>query len=183
MKVTYYVASSLDGFIAREDGDVSWLDDLGISGDSGYADFFGSVDGLIMGRKTYEAIASFSGWPYGDKPTWVCSSQDLEPMAGANLQPPLPVPQVIQTAQQMGLQHLWVIGGGALAGSLINQSLLTILSVAQMPIILGNGIPLFSGITAFPKLRLKSCQTYTDGFCQLTYHIESAESIEWDSSL
>ena len=64
MKVTYYVASSLDGYIAKEDGDVSWLEDLNISmEDAGYDKFYSTVDALVMGRKTYELVVSFGQWP------------------------------------------------------------------------------------------------------------------------
>ena len=70
MKSTYYVASSLDSYIAKEDGDVSWLDDLGISPEeSGYEEFYSTVDALVMGRETYDKLHEFGSWPYGDKPT------------------------------------------------------------------------------------------------------------------
>ncbi len=70
MKITYYVATSLDGFIAKKGGDISWLDDMNIDmADAGYDDFFTSVDGLVMGRNTYDFIFNYGSWPYGDKPT------------------------------------------------------------------------------------------------------------------
>ena len=83
MKVTYYVAKSLDDFIAREDGDVSWLDTLGISmEETGYDDFFAGVDSLVMGRDTYDFVHHFGSWPYSDKPTWVCTSREITPLEG-----------------------------------------------------------------------------------------------------
>jgi len=75
MKITYYVASSLDGYIAKEDGDVSWLEQLNIPmEETGYDEFYSTVDAIVMGRNTYKMIVSFGQWPYGDKPGWVCTS-------------------------------------------------------------------------------------------------------------
>lgn len=72
MDVTYYFASSIDGFIATEEGDVSWMETLGVPYDhEGYSQFVSTVDGLIMGRKTYDMIRNFGTWPYGKRPTWV----------------------------------------------------------------------------------------------------------------
>lgn len=86
MKITYSAAASLDGFIAREDGDVSWLDEMDIgTNDTGLEEFFGTIDGLVMGRKTYDFVFNYGSWPYEDKPTWVCTHSDLEPLEGANL--------------------------------------------------------------------------------------------------
>lgn len=173
MRVTYYVACSLDGHIAQEDGSVSWLDDIGISQEeSGYDDFFLTVDALMMGRKTYESISGFGCWPYGNKPVWVCSSRDITPIEGANLQKPLPPSHVVEVADNAGLTHVWVVGGGVLAASLMNDSLLTDIRVVQIPILLGSGIPLFNGLADLTRVHLKSCQTNTSGFCQLNYVIE-----------
>lgn len=85
MKITYYVASSLDGYIAKEDGDVSWLDDLGISlEESGYEEFYSTVDALVMGRNTYDVVSAFGSWPYGDSPTWACTTNAVNVTADCN---------------------------------------------------------------------------------------------------
>lgn len=145
MKVTYYAAMSSDGFIARKDGDVSWLDDLDIDySGTGYEDFFASVDGLVMGRGTYDFIFDYGSWPYEEKPTWVCTNHELEVLEGANLHIAKPPQQVIDEAQQQGLTHLWLVGGGKLASAFLNAGLLTHLNISAMPITLSAGIPLFS---------------------------------------
>ena len=145
MKITYSAACSLDGFIAREDGDVSWLDQLDIGSDETDLErFFQSVDGLIMGRKTYEFVFHYGTWPYEDKPTWVCSHNVVEPMKGANLNVVQNVEDVIAQATSKGMQHLWLVGGGRLASSCLAKGMLTHLSIAEMPIALNSGIPLFS---------------------------------------
>ncbi len=145
MKITYYVATSLDGFIAREDGDVSWLDDMNIDmADAGYDDFFASIDGLAMGRNTYDSVFNYGSWPYGDKPTWVFTSRDLKTMEGANLKIVKTADDVIKEAESKGLKHLWLVGGGKLASSFLEKGMLTHLSISEMPVKLEAGIPLFA---------------------------------------
>ena len=145
MKITYYAATSLDGFIAREDGDVSWLDDLNIDmADTGYDDFFASIDGLAMGRNTYDFVFNYGSWPYGDKPTWVCTSSELETLEGANLKIVKTADDVVKEARSKGLKHLWLVGGGKLASSFLEKGLLTHLSISEMPVKLESGIPLFA---------------------------------------
>ena len=145
MKITYFAAASLDGFIARENGDVSWLDKMNIDpNDSVLEEFFRSVDGLVMGRQTYDFVFEYGTWPYEDKPTWVCTSRDLKPLEGANLIVTGDIEEVVKDASTQGLQHLWLVGGGKLASSFMNNNLITDLSISEMPIYLGTGIPLFS---------------------------------------
>ncbi|GAA5317546.1 MAG: dihydrofolate reductase family protein [Candidatus Pelagadaptatus aseana] len=172
MKVTYYVAASLDGFIAKADGDVSWLDQLGISMDeSGYEEFYATVDGLIMGRKTYEMIVSFGEWPYGEKPVWVCSSTPQSPMSGCNLQPETDPQTVCDSARQMGIEHLWCVGGGGLAAALLQADCLTNVSVSLMPLLLGEGIPLFAELSADHRLTLVNHRLHGSGMVQLEYRL------------
>ena len=145
MKITYYAAISTDGFIAREDGDVSWLDEMSIDmDDTGYVDFFSSVDGLVMGRATYDFVFDYGSWPYEDKPSWVCTSSHLKIMEGANLEIVKTAEDVIKSAKSKGLKHLWMVGGGKLASSFLVKGLLTHLSISEMPITLKTGIPLFA---------------------------------------
>lgn len=146
MKITYYVASSLDGFIARENGDVSWLDELDIDMEqTGYDAFFASVDGLVMGRNTYDFIFNYGSWPYEDRPAWVCTSTDIERLPAANINLAKTVDEVVKAAKEQGLQHLWLVGGGQLASSFLDRGLISHLSIAEMPITLQSGIKLFSG--------------------------------------
>lgn len=145
MKITYYAASSLDGFIAKQDGDVAWLDDMNIDMEqTGYDDFFASIDGLVMGRDTYDFVFNYGSWPYEDKPTWVCTSRHLKILKGANLKIVKTADDVIKQAASMGLKHLWLVGGAKLASSFLEKGLLTHLSISEMPIKLGFGIPLFA---------------------------------------
>jgi len=170
MDVTYYVAASLDGFIADSDGGVGWLEDAGIPIEqSGCAEFSDTVDGLVVGRKTYDQVCGFGAWPYGDKPTWVCSTQSVVPVPGCNMQRPAPPDEVVARARDAGLKHLWVLGGGVLAGSMLREGLLTRISVATMPIVLGKGIGLFGGLDRNVLLVLERSHEFAAGFVQHEY--------------
>ncbi|MEM9450936.1 MAG: dihydrofolate reductase family protein [Cyanobacteria bacterium P01_E01_bin.6] len=145
MKITYSVAASRDGFIAREDGDVSWLDEMNIdSNETGLEEFFRSIDGLVMGRRTYDFVFNYGSWPYENKPTWVCTHSALQPIEGANLIVVGDIDNVVNGAVTRGIEHLWLVGGGQLASSFLAKGLITNLSIAEMPIKLERGIPLFS---------------------------------------
>ncbi|MEM7064771.1 MAG: dihydrofolate reductase family protein [Cyanobacteria bacterium P01_B01_bin.77] len=145
MKITYYVAASLDGFIARADGDVSWLDEMDLGEDeTDLEEFFGTVDGLVMGRNTYDFIFNYGSWPYDDKPTWICTSRELQPLEGANLIVVGNIDDVVSGAASRDCSHLWLVGGGRLASACLAKGLITNVSIAEMPIELGAGIPLFS---------------------------------------
>jgi dihydrofolate reductase len=173
MKVTYYVASSLDGFIAAEDGSVAWLDELGIAmEDTGYDAFYATVDALVMGRGTYEMIHSFGTWPYGDKPTWVCTNGEIEPMEGANIQKGKLPDEVAAEAGKTRINHLWLVGGGKLAASFLDAGLLTDISISQMPVMLGKGIRLFGPMKKPLKFELLQCDNKKAGFIQLEYSVK-----------
>jgi len=175
MKVTYYVASSLDGYIAKEDGDVSWLEDLNISmEDAGYDKFYSTVDALVMGRKTYEMVVSFGQWPYGDKPVWVCSSNKISPIEGSNLQAGSTPEEASKAANEMNIKHLWLVGGGSLASSFLEYNLLTNISLSLMPIILGSGIKLFGDLPSPIKINKENQKPHESGMVQLEYIIKNA---------
>lgn len=145
MKITYYCAMSKDEFIAREDGDVSFLDDLDMEQTaSGYEKFFASVDGLVMGRATYDFVYDYGSWPYGNIPTWVVTSSELDPLEGANLSVVGSLDDFLGEAEAKGMQHIWLVGGGKLASAFHARNLLAHLSITEMAIELGSGIPLFS---------------------------------------
>lgn len=175
MLVTYYVASSLDGYIAKEDGDVSWLEELDISlEETGYDKFYSTVDALVMGRNTYEMIVSFGQWPYGDKPVWVCTSHEIQTMKGCNLQVGNTPETAYQSASEMKIKHLWLVGGGSLASSFLKNNLLTNISLSLMPIILGNGIKLFGALPTPVELTKHNLEPHDSGMLQLEYAIRDA---------
>jgi len=174
MRITYYVASSLDGFIAKDDGDVSWLEELNIAvSEAGYDDFYSTVDALVMGRKTYEVIASFDQWPYGEKPVWVCSGNHIEPIDGCNLQTGNTTESAYKAAKEMEVEHLWCVGGGNVASSLLEANLLTDVYVSLMPLVLSRGIKLFGNLPSPLMLNKESQKTHESDMVQLEYTIKN----------
>ena len=172
MKVTYYLASSLDGYIAKKDGDVSWLDEIvTLDEDTGYDEFYSTVDAIVMGRKTYNMILNFGTWPYGEKPVWVCTRSKIEPMEGCNLRTGTTPDEVKKSANEMNVNHLWLVGGGSLASSFLESKLLTNVSVSLMPIILGDGIKLFGTLPDSIRIKEESSKLYVSGFRQINYSI------------
>ena len=174
MKITYAVATSRDGFIAREDGDVSWLDDVGIQMDeTGLAEFFDSVDGLIMGRATYNFVWNYGTWPYGDKPTWVCTHRKMEMFDDANLIIVDSIHELMSDVRQRRMASLWLIGGAKLASSFLEAGLISNVSITELPVDLGSGISLFDK-HELADIAVKSRDVIEkQGFRQIEISIES----------
>lgn len=174
MRTTYYVASSLDGFVATTDHKVDWLDCVADGDHSSYEQFFESVDGLVMGRATYDFVHN-SGYPwhYGDKPCWLMTSRSIEPTADSVIPTQLDPQQIIGEAVSKGLSHLWVVGGGKVAAAFLQQGLLDSMIVSVIPVLLGDGIPLFDGSFDRQYLRLTHSEAYPIGLVQLTYDVRS----------
>ncbi|MDB9529378.1 dihydrofolate reductase family protein [Oscillatoria sp. CS-180] len=174
MKVVYYLATSLDGFIADVNESVAWLEKLTINHQAtGYDSFFDTVDALLMGRKTYVFVYHHGQWPYGDKPTWVCTSQEVSRMDGCNLQHERNPAAAIQQAKRQGVATLWVVGGGRLVETLIKENLLTHISVSVMPVLLGDGIGLVHSLSKPLYLRQESSVSMS-GFTQIEYQIDNS---------
>ncbi|RRR67038.1 MAG: dihydrofolate reductase [Candidatus Viridilinea halotolerans] len=180
MHTSIYLATSLDGFIARADGAIDWLpsgDDTGE--DYGYQAFFASVDLLVMGRTTYDLVQSFGAWPYGDKPVVVLSQRPLTipaelaervtVMAGA--------PQELaERLAARGFRHAYIDGGQTiqrfLAAGLIQRMILT-----RVPVLLGQGIPLFGPLPAERWWQHVATRSYANGLVQSEYVQRAAGGI------
>src|SRR5665647_1175306 len=126
LDVTYYVACSLDGFIADPDGGLEWLMPFeGTGEDYGYASFYDSVDAVLLGRATFDFCRSQPEWPYADKPTWVFSHAalaGLPPNAVSTSDSPSTVARFLESS---GHRHAYLVGGGQLATSLRAEGLIT----------------------------------------------------------
>ncbi|MEL6105399.1 MAG: dihydrofolate reductase family protein [Planctomycetota bacterium] len=143
MKITYCAATSQDGFIAREDGDVSWLEEYEDAPQSHLAKLFQEIDALVMGRRTYDFIHDHGTWPYEDKPAWVFTRRKLTALPGASLIPTTSISSLMEQANERGIRHLWLLGGGELASQFLENGLLTRIVVTELPIKLRKGLPLF----------------------------------------
>lgn len=163
---------SLDGFIAGPNGELDWLEKVDkLDGeDFGYAEFMGSVDALIMGRRTYEAVAGMGiGWPYA-LPVVVMSTTVTEvPLEFAQCEISSNTPEeMIAEAQSRGWSKLY-IDGGQLVSSFVNKGLLDELIVSVLPVALGRGIGVFDGLDESQWLKHESTTTFDNGMVQLKY--------------
>lgn len=161
----YYVASSLDGFIADEDGGVDWLPDPGPDTDFGYARFLETVDALLMGRRTYEQVRSFGDWPYPGLQTRVWTRRSLESapdgvaaVAGAPA-------GVVEGLEREGFARVWLVGGAELAEALRREGLIDEWIISLVPRTLGSGIPLFGG--AQEDLQVTAVESFPGSVTQL----------------
>lgn len=167
-KVFYYVASSLDGFIATEDGSVDWLDPFQRADtDYGYSEFFAGIDALLIGRRTYEQTLSFGPSPYGDKPVLVLSSRDLPASARVEVADLSPV-AALKRLEDKGASRVWLVGGGELAGSCARSGLIDSYIISIMPVFLGTGAPLLGRSGAEVRLALAGTERFGD-VMQCTY--------------
>jgi len=174
-KTIYYVAASLDGLIAGPGDDLSWLDTyIGQGEDYGFRELIDSIATLVMGANTYEQILKFGQWPYGDKPTYVAAKRELPLAEGADLK--------FRTGSSSALldeikreSHgdIWLVGGGALAGDMLAQGLLDEVRLFVIPVLLGAGVPLFSGMKETARLIPKGITGYESGVVGLDYTIRT----------
>ena len=176
MKVSVYIATSLDGFIARENGDLDWLpgsDGKSDDEDYGFHEFMDSVDVLVMGRKSYEMVLSFGKWPYGSKRVVVLSSKliripdDLaETVESRSCAPAELVKDLIKTVAK----HLYIDGGKTIQGFL-NAGLIQEIIITRIPTLIGSGIPLFGPLNKDRKLGHIETRSFANGFVQSRYEV------------
>ena len=171
MNCTVYIATSLDGFIARPDGAIDWLPQPDGKEDYGYHAFMESVDAIVMGRNTFELVLSFGGpWPY-TKPVIVLSSRPESlpsPLPGTARAMSGSPAEVIAQLSREGLSHLYIDGGVTiqrfLAAGLIDR-----LIVTRVPVLLGSGLPLFGPLAGDVSLTHARTQAYSSGLVQSEY--------------
>lgn len=166
-----HIAVSLDGKIARPDGSVDdWLAADYPAEDFGFDAFFAGVDAILMGRGTYDAVRGFGDWPYLGKPTIVLTTRPLDdpPPAGVEARSG-DIGAVAAELEARGYRRVWVEGGGQVVRSMIAIGRIDVLEMAVIPVILGDGIPLFPQGTGEQKLRLVRCETKAKGALHLVY--------------
>jgi dihydrofolate reductase len=177
VKATVYIASSLDGYIARRDGAIDWLPEGGGESaggeDYGYKAFMATVDALVMGRHTYEKVLTFGAWPYGLKPVLVLSSGPvaIAPDIAATVESMAGTPaEVVARLAARGYRHLYVDGGQTiqrfLAAGLIDR-----LIVTRIPVLIGDGIPLFGHVPRDIPLRHVQTRSFASGLVQSEYEV------------
>jgi len=173
MRASVFVGTSLDGYMARVGGAYDFLP-AGGGEPHGYEEFFASVDALVIGRNTYQVVLDIKPWPYGDKPVFVLSSRPLaEAPPGAVVERMSGSPEEIASAlTHRGIEHVYV-DGGATIQSFLNAGLIQRLTITRVPIIIGQGIPLFGPTTRDIPLRHIATQHYATGLVKSEYEILS----------
>jgi dihydrofolate reductase len=172
MTASVFIGISIDGFIARRNGDLDWLPEDG-GEPHGYDEFMASVDALVIGRNTFEKVLTFEGWPYGDKRVVVLSSRPVdlsvvrngvvEQMAGSPA-------EIVSQLAASGAHHLYIDGGITIQGFL-RAGLVHRLIITRVPVLIGDGIPLFGSLPRDMRLRHVATRHYASGLVQSEYDV------------
>jgi dihydrofolate reductase len=167
---TLFIATSLDGYIAGPDDDLSWLF---TDKDYGFDEFYASVDTLIMGRGTYDVVRKMGSWPYKGKRTMIVtrspkieiSTPDTAYFNGS-------LQQLEDLLSEQGVKRSWLVGGGELVASYLDAKLVEEVVVSVHPVLLGTGVPLFP--SGFPKTRLTlvNAEAFDSGLVQIRYKVK-----------
>ncbi|HWB13253.1 MAG TPA: dihydrofolate reductase family protein [Pirellulales bacterium] len=180
-RVTIHMAASLDGFIARRDGRVDWLEtsDEFVGGDTMNPEFveafLKTIDCYVMGSRTYETALHFEaqglGWPYGDKPTFVLTHRDLPrtrdtvEFHGGDLA------QFVNGRLRPRFRTIWFVGGGVVSSELVRLGLADEVRYSILPILIGDGIKFFEKLDRDIALHLAEVKAYKSGMVELRYEV------------
>jgi dihydrofolate reductase len=170
MAVSVFIGTSVDGFIARVNGDLDWLPEGG-GEPHGYDEFIASVDALVIGRNTFEKVLTFEAWPYGDKRVVVLSSRavDLSAVVGGVVEQMAgPPAEIVSQLAARGVHHLYVDGGITIQGFL-RAGLVQRLVITRVPVLIGEGVPLFGTLPRDVRLRHVATRHYPSGLVQSEY--------------
>lgn len=170
-KIIYYMAASLDGCIAREDGAIDWLPVPSRREDFGYAGFLRRIDTLVVGRKTYEKLLELVPWPYGRRTCYVLSRRwaghrDARArFVGGN------VAALLRRLRRRPGRDIWLVGGGESAHACLEAGLVDEVILTIVPVVLGGGVPLFLRSPRTRRLKLRRCRAFAGGLVQLHYAV------------
>lgn len=166
--VRVFIACSLDGFIAGPDDDLSWLPQ-GQGDDHGFSAFLGGISALLMGSSTYRVIAGFAGeWPFGERPVFVATTRPLEP-AAPTVRAVAGTPRELLAAVREITGGDVYLDGGNLIRQFLDEGLVDQLIVTVVPVVLGDGAPLFAGARKRRRLELTGVRESSGGLVQLEY--------------
>lgn len=173
MKASVFCGVSLDGFIARKDGGLDWLEGDGPPDDHGYTDFVSSVDALVIGRNTYEVVLGFGGWFYGKTPVFVLSSRDLGSLPEDGVVERMfgDPTDIYAELESRGFNHLY-IDGGITVQRFLDAGLIDRMTVSRLPVLIGEGIPLFGKTSKDIRLELEKVTQFPSGMVQTVYSVK-----------
>ncbi len=180
-RVTIHMAVSLDGFIARKDGSVDWLEtaDEFADGDTMDAEFveafLKTIDCYVMGSRTYETALRFEGqglgWSYGNKPIFVLTTRDLPRTRDTVEFYSGDLAQLLNGRLRPAFRSIWVVGGGMVSGECLRLGLADEVSYSILPILIGEGIPFFERLDREVALHLTEAKAYKNGMVELRYEV------------
>jgi dihydrofolate reductase len=180
-RITIHMAASLDGFIARKDGRVDWMDtsDTFEGGDTMtpefVSEFLKTIDCYVMGSRTYETALKFEadghGWSYGDKPTFVLTSRKLRKARDTVEFYSGELARLVNERLKPNFRSIWFVGGGALSGECLRLGLADEVRYSIMPILIGDGIPFFDALDKDVALHLVEVKGYQSGMVALRYEV------------
>jgi dihydrofolate reductase len=180
-RVTVHMVASLDGFIARRDGSVDWLetsDDYadGDTLDPGFVEeFLATIDCYVMGSRTYETALRFEarglGWSYGEKPTYVLTSRDLPRTRDSVEFLSGDLAQLVNERLRPAFRSIWFVGGGFVSSECLRLGLTDELCYSILPILIGDGIPFFERLGKDIALHLAQVRAYRTGMVELRYEV------------
>ena|SRR5690349_2742117 len=180
-RVTIHMAASLDGFIARKDGRVDWLEtsDTFEGGETMDPDFVAaflkSIDCYVMGSRTYETALRFEsqglGWAYGDKPTFVLTTRDLPRTRETVEFHSGDLSQFVNDRLRPAYRSIWFVGGGSVCSECLQLGLADEVRYSILPILIGEGIPFFGKLHNDFALHLAEAKAYRNGTVALCYQV------------
>lgn len=172
MIASVFVGTSLDGFIARPNGDFDFLTASG-EAPPGFDEFLASVDAIVMGRNTFEIVLALAAWPYGDKRVVVLSSKsvDLSAARGGVVEQMAGSPeQIVAQLATSGARHIYVDGGITIQ-QFLRAGLIHRLTITRIPVLIGEGIPLFGSLAHDIQLRHITTRGYPGGAVRSEYQV------------
>ncbi len=167
-RVRFYVATSLDGFIADREGGVDWMApyDARLYG---YDEFVGEIGALVMGRRTYELINAVGDWPYSGKRVYVISSRKLEHAPHGVVQASNGIAGALKSAHEETMSDIWVVGGALTMQSALDEDLVDMMEIFLVPILLGAGLTLLNELNRRQTVTFDGIEAFPDGVVKLRY--------------
>lgn len=172
-RIQCYIATSIDGYIARKDHSIDWLESITVpeGSDMGYGEFYGHIDTVIMGRQTYDEVMGFGvPWPYTDTKCYIATTD-------ANYKTQTPNTHLVTHIDQNWIdeiksesqQNIWLIGGGSLVSHFMKLDVLDDLMISIIPVVLGDGISLFPEIPPETHFNLSKVSDFGNDVVMLHY--------------
>ena len=184
-RVTIHMAASLDGFVARRDGRVDWLETSdefagGETPDPGFIEaFLAAIDCYVMGSRTYETALGFEakgfGWSYGDKPVFVLTSRELPRTRNTVRFHSGDLAQFVNGRLRPEFRTIWFVGGGAVSGECLRLGLADEVRYSILPIVIGDGIRFFEKLDRDVALHLAEVKAYPNGIVDLRYEVKGRD--------